>query len=117
MSGNNNDTTLILVLLAGAYMMTRRPMVGAVPAQYQQPGKLNSLPGNIGTGVGQALGGALGNLIGSWFKPSAAPANNGAGANGSTYYDFSDVSSGSSTDWTAPGISDPGDQPWYETLA
>lgn len=118
MSGNNNDTVLAVALLFGAYMMTRRQMVAAVPQQQQKGGKLSSLPGNIGTGVGQALGGALGSVLTSWLKPTPiSTAANSPGANGTNYYDVSDTSSGSSTDWALPGVGEVGDTPWYENMA
>jgi len=109
MSGNN-DVMLAGALLFGAYYMSRRQGV-AVQPQRPVGGNLNSLPGNIGTGLGQALGGALGGLVSSWFsgKPAAD-----TGGNGGNYY--SDNNSGSSTDWTIPIGDDLTNGNWWDTI-
>lgn len=116
MSANNNDTLLAVLLLGGAYMMSRRSVATVQPVVPKSGGtNMSSLPGNIGTGVGQALGGALGNMIGSWFKSAPQSNTGGAGANGGDY--LGTTESGSSSDWSIPILSGDTDGDWWETIA
>lgn len=96
MSSNNSDLLIAAGLVVAAVMYSRKT---AMPINQRPPGttgNLNSLPGNIGTGIGQALGGALGGWLTGLMKGGGGAA--GAGAN-SGYYGSGSSTSTPSASW------------------
>ncbi len=77
---SKDNTTMLIVLAAGAYMLSRRTATAA-PSVPRSTGPMNSLPGNIGTGAGQVIGGALGGLLQGLFSGSSTSyVPNGSGS-------------------------------------
>jgi hypothetical protein len=63
----SKDNTALIVAAGIAYLMlSKRPAMAAGTVPHQGP--MTSLPGNVGTGVGQVLGGALGGLLSGLFS-------------------------------------------------